>query len=82
MVCRLNDVISKYKNFYFSDNHATDSLTCFYNSDKICDIAGIVKWKLVKAPYWGGSENLDVKREKQAEFLIRGDVSAKALYEK
>ena len=82
MVCRLNDVISEYRNFYFSDGHATDSLTCFYNSDKIRDIAGIVKWKSVKAPYWGGSENLDVKREKQAEFLIRGDVSAKALYEK
>jgi len=29
----------------------------------------------VKAPYWSGQENLNVKRKKQAEFLASADIS-------
>ena len=59
---------------YFSDGHATDYLTTFYNSDKIDDLPAIIDWKAVKAPYWGGQENLNTKRKKQAEFLVKGDI--------
>lgn len=34
----------------------------------------IIDWTAVKSLYWGGQDNLDVKRKKQAEFLISGDV--------
>ncbi|MEO7536382.1 MAG: DarT ssDNA thymidine ADP-ribosyltransferase family protein [Ferruginibacter sp.] len=29
--------------------------------------------------YWGGQENLNIRRKKQAEFLIRDDLSPKLI---
>ncbi len=70
--------VQKIKDFnliyYFSDGHATDYLTTFYNNEKINDLPTIIDWKSVKAPYWGGQENLNTKRKKQAEFLVKGDI--------
>ena len=60
--------------YYFSDGHATDFLTTFYNKDEVNQLPWIVDWAAVKTPYWGGQENLDIKRKKQAEFLIQGDI--------
>jgi hypothetical protein len=61
--------------FYFSDGHATDMLTTFYNKNKINDLNTIIDWNAIKSSYWGGENNLDIKRKKQAEFLIKEDVS-------
>lgn len=36
----------------------------------------LVDWGAVKEAYWGGQENLNVKRKKQAEFLIANDLPA------
>ena len=60
--------------FYFSDGHATDMLTTFYNKSSIHNLSNIIDWSAVKTPYWGGSENLDIKRKKQAEFLVKEDI--------
>lgn len=62
-------------NFYFSDGHATDNLTTFYDKTKISDLPIIIDWNAVKASYWGGQENLNIKRKKQAEFLVSEDIS-------
>jgi len=35
----------------------------------------IIDWEAVKASYWGGTDNLNIKRKKQAEFLVSGDLS-------
>ena len=54
--------------------HATDNLTTFYNKTKINDLPEIIDWDAVKASYWGGQDNLNLKRKKQAEFLIQDDL--------
>lgn len=75
--CAVREIISSKHNFYFTDGHATDNLTVFYDKSKIDDLVNIIDWDAVKSSYWGGSENLNVKRKKQAEFLVSGDLSPK-----
>ena len=74
IACSVYKINNLNLNFYFSDGHATDILTTFYNKTYIENLSNIIDWKAIKAPYWGGSENLDLKRKKQAEFLVKEDV--------
>ncbi len=75
-VTKINDLGYEY---YFSDGHATDVLSTFYNKDKLTELPQIIDWKAVKTPYWGGEDNLDIKRKKQAEFLVKGDISPECI---
>jgi len=79
LVCSLKRILTLGVPFYFSDGHATDNLTSFYDSSCTSDMPTIIDWDAVKAPYWGGTENLNVKRKKQAEFLVAEDLPAKQL---
>lgn len=74
MGCAVSKIISSKLNFYFSDGHATDMFTTFYDKLQINELVNIVDWEAVKCSYWGGTENLNIKRKKQAEFLVSGDL--------
>lgn len=74
IVCQLKELINLKNEFYFSDGHATDNFTTFYNRDMISDIVSILDWEAINQTYWGGEGNLELKRKKQAEFLIEGDL--------
>ncbi|CAA7197192.1 type II toxin-antitoxin system toxin DNA ADP-ribosyl transferase DarT [Chryseobacterium potabilaquae] len=75
LVCSIDKIINKKLDFYFSDGHATNNYTSFYEKDQIYKMDEIVDWSSIKAPYWGGDENLNIKRKKQAEFLVSIDLS-------
>lgn len=75
----LKNIISNGNKFYFSDGHATDMLTTFYDETKIDELVNIVDWKAIKSSYWGGADNLNLKRKKQAEFLVLGDIEPKSI---
>lgn len=75
MVCSVSRIIKQHEDYYFSDGHATDNLTSFYDKTKINSLAEIIDWNAVRASYWGGQENLNIKRKKQAEFLVSVDVA-------
>lgn len=75
LVCSVNKIIQTHKDYFFSDGHATDNLTSFYDKSKIDNLSAIIDWESVKAPFWGGQENLNIKRKKQAEFLVSEDIS-------
>lgn len=79
LACSLKAIINADLNCYFTDGHATDGLTSFYDKSKIDNLSEIIDWNSVKAPYWGGQENLNIKRKKQAEFLLQGDLSSTAI---
>jgi hypothetical protein len=79
ITCKIVDIISSGILFYFSDGHATDNFTSFYDQSQITNLLNIIDWNAIKAPYWGGTENLDLKRKKQAEFLIGSDVAPQCL---
>lgn len=74
VACSVKSIADSDLRYYFSDGHATDFLTTFYNKDKINQLPQIVDWSAIKTPYWGGQENLNIKRKKQAEFLVQGDI--------
>lgn len=80
MACSLNKIIKSQKYFYFSDGHATDNLTTFFDKNKIADLPNIVDWNSVKASYWGGQDNLNIKRKKQAEFLVSDDIPTNLIF--
>ena len=74
VVCSLKSISTTHKDFFFSDGHATDNLTSFYDSSKTADLPSIIDWNAIRASFWGGEENLNIKRKKQAEFLVLKDV--------
>ncbi|MFO8022328.1 MAG: DUF4433 domain-containing protein [Perlabentimonas sp.] len=75
LACSLNKIILRGLNFYFTDGHATDGMTSFYDKTKINELVDIIDWSAVKSYYWGGNENLNVKRKKQAELLVAQDLA-------
>jgi hypothetical protein len=77
VVCSLKDIVDSEIVYYFTDGHATDNLTTFYNYEKIDDLETILDWTAIKSSYWSGNENLNLKRKKQAEFLIQNDLNSK-----
>lgn len=74
LACSLINIINSEIIYYFSDGHATDNLTSFYDGGKIQNLPTIIDWNAVKASFWGGQENLNIKRKKQAEFLSSRDL--------
>jgi hypothetical protein len=70
----LKQIIDLDINFYFTDGHATDNMTTFYDDSKAEQLPSIINWQAVKALYWGGHENLNIKRKKQAELLLCNDL--------
>jgi hypothetical protein len=79
LTCKISDIISSGILFYFSDGHATDCFTSFYDQSQITKLSNIIDWSAIKAQYWGGTDNLETKRKKQAEFLVGSDIEPKYL---
>lgn len=52
-----------------------DMFTLFYDRAKINELFDIIDWDAIKSSYWGGADNLNIKRKKQAEFLVSADLS-------
>lgn len=75
LVCSLNTLVESDHTCYFSDGHATDNFTTFYDKTHLNDLPDIIDWEAIKTQYWGGNENLDLKRKKQAEFLVAEDIN-------
>lgn len=80
LAVNLKTLVDLGKNYYFSDGHATDAFSVFYNKHKIEDITKILNWEAIKGKYWGGDGNLNRKRKMQAEFLISGDLPFSVLH--
>jgi hypothetical protein len=79
LTCHISDIVQSKSAFFFSDGHATDSFSLFYDKTKIDKLSQIINWDAIKTKYWGGNENLDIKRKKQAEFLVLGDIGVNCL---
>ncbi len=79
LACHLQTLTNNIKNYYFTDGHAVDSFTSFYDPSRTGNISDLIDWKAVKTKYWGGNENLNAKRKKQAEFLSGERISAKLI---
>lgn len=70
--CNVGDIIECCGSWCFTDGHAKNALTTFYNDISNLDL---IDFDLVKARYWHNTElDLDRMRKKQAEFLVKSHV--------
>ncbi len=78
-VTSVKSIMESNINFIFSDGHAIDGFSSFYSPDAVNKIETIVDFKAVKAQYWKSDTDLDLKRRREAEFLVLGDVPKEAI---
>lgn len=65
--------------FVFTDGHAVDLFSSFYNEADINNIDTIIDKKAIESKYWNDENDLDLKRRKEAEFLVENDVPRSAI---
>jgi hypothetical protein len=65
--------------YVFTDGHAVDGLSSFYFPTDIQNIENIIDYSAIRKRYWKDEKDLDLKRRKEAEFLILGDLPADAI---
>lgn len=78
-VSTVEQILSHNLDFLFTDGHATDKLSSFYSSQDISSLENIIDWKAVKSIYWKNDIDLDLKRRKEAEFLVASDIPVSAI---
>ena len=73
----IRNIIEGCSSWCFTDGHAKDSLTSYYN--RIEDLVN-VEWSIVGMKYWYNDENNpDRMRRKQAEFLVKNHIPIKCI---
>ena len=75
-VIRLDDLIRDNVECIFTDGHALSAFTSFYQKNMLPRIDEIVKYEDVFSSQWNIEEDLDLKRRKEAELLVKQDLPA------
>ena len=78
-VTSVAQIINAQLNFIFTNGHAISTLSEVFIEDKINNIDEIVDFKAAKATYWIDDNDFDLKRRKEAEFLIQTDIPVDAI---
>jgi len=73
-VLTVKKVIENNLEFVFTNGHAVDRLSEFFELKDVPLIGDIVDFNAVKEQYWNNENDLDLKRRKEAEFLIGCDI--------
>ena len=74
-VVGIDDLISNNVDCIFTDGHALNKLTKFYKKIQLPSINTIVKYDDVYSSRWDLESDLDLKRRKEAELLIKEDLA-------
>lgn len=78
-VSSVQRIIDEKLTFFFSDGHATNGLSKFYSKAKVSDIKDLIDFEAANAKYWKDENDLDLKRRKEAEFLVKEDIPASCI---
>lgn len=73
-VIRLDDLVNNDIDCIFTDGHVLSALTLFYKKDKLPQINHFVKYDDVYSTQWNSEVDLDLKRRKEAELLVKNDL--------
>lgn len=68
LACGLEPIVENNIIYYFSDGHATNIFTTFYDSSSKLALPKIIDWNAIKTQYWSGAENLNLKRKNKPSF--------------
>ncbi|AYL97934.1 type II toxin-antitoxin system toxin DNA ADP-ribosyl transferase DarT [Mucilaginibacter celer] len=78
-ITSVEQILEHQLEFVFSNGHAVSDLTDFFDGTDVGSIAEIIDMQAVNARYWRDENDLDLKRRKEAEFLVLGDIPASAI---
>lgn len=78
-VSSVQKIIDLKLDFVFTDGHAVDGFSAQYAAADIQNINTILDKKAINAKYWKDETDLDMKRRKEAEFLVFGDIAIDAV---
>lgn len=78
-ITSVQEILDHNLDFIFSDGHAVDELTDFFEPDRIDNILELLDRFAISAKYWKDENDLDLKRRKEAEFLIQEDLPVDAI---
>ncbi|MBK8444412.1 MAG: DUF4433 domain-containing protein [Sphingobacteriales bacterium] len=73
-VSSVQKMIDLKLDFVFTDGHAIDGFTSQYTKGDIQNIDSLIDKNAINAKYWKDENDLDIKRRKEAEFLVLGDI--------
>ena len=77
VVCKIKNITENCPEWCFTDGHAKNNLTKFYNN---LDQLENLDWETIRLQYWRDTEeDYDRMRRKQAEFLVKGHVPANCI---
>lgn len=74
-ITSVQKIIEQQLDFVFTNGHAVDGFTTQYKPVDIINLDKIIDWTAVMAKYWRDENDLDLKRRKEAEFLVLGDIT-------
>ena len=74
-VTSVQKIIEQHLDFVFTDGHAVDRFTSQYTIDDLNNLDNIIDQQAVNTLDWTSETDLDLKRRKQAEFLVYGDIA-------
>lgn len=74
-VSSVQKILDSQLGFVFTDGHAVDSFTTQYSLSEVEKLDTLLDWEAIKAKYWRSDTDLDLKRRKEAEFLVLGDIA-------
>ena len=78
-VSSVQKIIDLQLDFVFTDGHAVDGFSTQYTAADIQKIDTILDKTAINAKYWRDDNDLDLKRRKEAEFLVLGDIAPEAI---
>lgn len=76
-IVRLSDIREQDIECMFTDGHAFSAITNYYTKDDLVKIDDLVKREDVYAKFWNVEDDIDLKRRKEAELLIKNELPAK-----
>lgn len=74
LVSSVQRILDSGLEFFFTNGHAVNGLTDFFDKNEINRVDQLVDFPAVKARNWKCEEDTDLKRRKEAEFLLLGDL--------
>lgn len=73
-VSSIQKIIDSGNDFVFTDGHAINGLSTVHRKEEIENLFEIIDEKAIKSNQWSDENDLDLKRRKEAELLLIGDL--------
>jgi len=74
VITSVQEIIDANLDFVFTDGHAIDSFSRQFSKEDIENVSNILDINAIQTKYWKDEHDLDLKRRKEAEFLVLGDI--------